>query len=178
MIRHVLPLTIIALLYPLLAHAQTAPATRPYNVVVILADDLGAKELPCYGNTQHKTPNLDRLASEGTRFNTCWATPLCTPTRVLLMTGQYGFHTGYFHMFGNPWSPHPDSPEYAIGDKVTFADVLKAHGYATAMAGKWQLSGEHPTLIHDCGFDTYRMWAYEHNLPPGVKNAGRFEGAA
>jgi arylsulfatase A len=94
------------------------------------------------------------------------------------MTGQYAFRTGYFQMFGANWSPRPGSPEYAHGDKLSFADVLKTKGYATALAGKWQLSGEHPTLIHDCGFDTYRMWAYEHNLPPGAKHTGRYEGAA
>ena len=62
--------------------AQTT--TRPYNVVLILADDLSAGELACYGNKTNQTPNIDRLASEGTRFQTCWATPLCTPTRVML----------------------------------------------------------------------------------------------
>jgi arylsulfatase A-like enzyme len=153
-------------------------AASPLNFVVVLSDDIGAKELACYGNREHATPKLDQLAKEGMRFETCWATPLCTPTRVMLMTGQYGFHSGYFHMFGSPWSPLPNSPEHAIGDKLTFADVLKTKGYATGLAGKWQLSGEHPTLIHDCGFDTYRMWAYEHNLPPGVKHTGRYEGAA
>jgi arylsulfatase A len=152
-------------------------ADRPPNFVVVLADDIGAKELACYGNTQHQTPRLDRLAKEGMQIETCWATPLCTPTRVMLMTGQYALHSGYFHMFGNVWSPTRTSPEYAHGDKLTFADVLKSKGYATGLAGKWQLSGEHPTLIHDCGFDTYRMWAYEHNLPAGVKHTGRYEGA-
>jgi arylsulfatase A-like enzyme len=152
-------------------------ADRPPNFIVVLADDLGAKELGCYGNTQHKTPRLDQLAKEGMRFETCWATPLCTPTRVLTMTGQYAFHTGYFQMFGANWSPRPSSPEYSHGEKITFADVLKTKGYATAMTGKWQLSGEHPTLVHDCGFDTYRMWAYEHNLPPGTEHTGRYEGA-
>jgi arylsulfatase A len=161
---------------PLVTPANAAD--RPPNFVVVLADDIGAKELGCYGNTVHSTPRLDQLAKEGMRFETCWATPLCTPTRVMLMTGQYGIHSGYFHMFGNPWSPRPDSPEYAHGDKLTFADVLKTKGYATGLAGKWQLSGEHPTLIHDCGFDTYRMWAYTHNLPDGVKHTGRYEGAA
>ncbi|MCI0356868.1 MAG: sulfatase-like hydrolase/transferase [Planctomycetaceae bacterium] len=167
-------ITIILGAFPALALA----AERPPNFVVVLADDIGAKELACYGHPRHQTPRLDRLAKEGVRFETCWATPLCTPTRVMLMTGQYGFHSGYFHMFGNPWSPRPDSVEYAHGDKLTFADLLKSQGYATGMAGKWQLSGEHPTLIHDCGFDTYRMWAYEHNLPAGVKHTGRYEGAA
>ncbi|MEX2172798.1 MAG: sulfatase-like hydrolase/transferase [Pirellulaceae bacterium] len=152
-------------------------AERPLNFVVVLADDLGAKELASYGSTEHKTPHLDQLAQEGMRFETCWATPLCTPTRVLTMTGQYGFRTGYFHMLDRVWSPLPTSPQYAHGDKLTFADVLKTKGYATGLAGKWQLTGEHPTLIHDCGFDTYRMWAYTHNLPAGVKHTGRYEGA-
>ncbi|HEX5104321.1 MAG TPA: sulfatase-like hydrolase/transferase [Pirellulaceae bacterium] len=151
-------------------------AERLPNFVIVLADDIGSKELACYGNTQHATPRLDQLAKEGMRFETCWATPLCTPTRTMLMTGQYAFRTGYFQMFGSPLSPRPDSSEFQHGDKLTFADVLKAQGYATGLAGKWQLSGEHPTLIHDCGFDTYRMWAYEHNLPEGVKHTGRYEG--
>ena len=171
-----MPRSSLAFLVAALVVAASA-AERAPNFVIVLADDIGAKELACYGNTQHATPRLDRLAKEGMRFETCWATPLCTPTRVMLMTGQYGFHSGYFHMFGSSYSPDVGSPEREIGDKLTFADVLKAQGYATSMAGKWQLSGAHPTLIHDCGFDTYRMWAYEHNLPAGVKHTGRYEGA-
>jgi arylsulfatase A len=173
MSRLVALLTGLTLLAPTIAWG--APA-KPFNFVVVLADDIGSKELACYGNTQHQTPRLDQLAKEGMRFETCWATPLCTPTRVMLMTGQYGFHSGYFQMFGANYSPAPSSPEYEIGQKVTFADVLKSHGYATGMAGKWQLSGKIPDLVHDCGFDTYRMWAYTHNLPPGQKHTGRFEG--
>lgn len=174
-----LPMLRFALIaIPLLALiAPTFADDRPPNFVIVLADDIGAKELACYGNTAQATPRLDRLAREGLRFETCWATPLCTPTRVMLMTGQYAFHTGYFQMFGSAYSPSDTSPEREIGDKLTFADVLKAQGYATGMAGKWQLSGAIPNLVHDCGFDTYRMWAYEHNLPPGVKHTGRYEGA-
>ncbi|MEY5009002.1 MAG: Arylsulfatase, partial [Verrucomicrobiota bacterium] len=77
-----------------------ADASAP-NVILILADDLGAKELGCYGNTKHRTPNLDRMAAEGMRFETFYANPLCTPTRMALMTGQYGFHNGYLGM-SNP----------------------------------------------------------------------------
>jgi arylsulfatase A len=165
-----------ALMAVALVAGRADSADRPPNFVLVLADDIGAQELGCYGNAVHQTPRLDRLAREGMRFETCWSTPLCTPTRMLLMTGQYAFHSGYFQMFNAVWSPLPSSPEYAIGDKLTFADVLKTRGYATALTGKWQLSGEHPTLIHDAGFDTYRMWAYENNLPAGVKHTGRYEG--
>ena len=165
-------IVVLFVVFQITSHA----AERPPNFVVVLADDIGAKELACYGNTQHETPRLDQLAQQGMRFETCWATPLCTPTRVMLMTGQYAFHTGYFHMYGRAYSPERNSPEHEIGGKLTFADVLKAKGYATGMAGKWQLSGEHPNLIHDCGFDEYRMWAYAENLPRGVDHTGRFEG--
>lgn len=150
-----------------------AAASRPPNFIVVLADDLGAKELGCYGSTRHQTPHLDRMAAEGLRFETFFATPLCTPTRVQLMTGQYGFRTGYLGMNNKAFIPAPGSPETDIGSRFTFADLLKARGYATALSGKWQLSGKLPKLIRDTGFDEYRMWAYEHNLPPGVKHPGR-----
>jgi arylsulfatase A len=153
--------------------AQTT--TRPYNVVLILADDLSAGELACYGNKTNQTPNIDRLASEGTRFQTCWATPLCTPTRVMLMTGQFGFRTGYYNLFGRPFVPLPESPLYDVGAKTTFADVAKAKGYTTALAGKWQLSGALPDLVRDCGFDQYMIWAYKEYLPPGVEHTGAWQ---
>jgi arylsulfatase A-like enzyme len=150
-------------------------AARPPNFIVVLADDLGAAELGCYGNAEHKTPSLDRLAREGMRFETCYATPICSPTRVALMTGQYGFRTGWFNLIGSPYSPLPSSPAYDVGARLTFADVLKTRGYATALTGKWQLSGEPQTVIRDCGFDEYRMWAYTHNLPVDVRHTGGFE---
>lgn len=167
-------LLVLALLFSTLT--LSAVEKKP-NFIVVLADDLGAGELGCYGNRKTRTPNLDRLAAEGMRFETCYATPLCTPTRVALMTGQYGFRTGYFNLRRLPFTPREDSPEYEIGKKLTFAHILKTNGYATALAGKWQLPGKHPTLIHDCGFDEYRMWAYLENLPADVKHTGRFEDA-
>jgi arylsulfatase A len=95
----------------LLNTSLAAPASsRPPNFIVILADDLGAKELGCYGSTRHQTPNLDRMAAEGLRFETFFATPLCTPTRVQLMTGQYGFRTGYLGMNNKAFIPAPGSP--------------------------------------------------------------------
>ncbi|MFO0867755.1 MAG: sulfatase-like hydrolase/transferase [Pirellulales bacterium] len=149
--------------------AADAPPDRP-NIILILADDLGAKELSCYGHPVHRTPNLDRLASQGTRFETFYANPLCTPTRVALMTGQYGFHNGFLGMADPAFKPSPDSPQHDIGTHFTHADLLKSRGYATAMAGKWQLSGKLPSLIRDAGFDEYRMWAYDNNLPEGVRH--------
>ena len=165
MLAHILrTLLTITLLLPTHA-AQPKP-----NIILVLADDLGAQELGCYGNKTHRTPNLDRLAAEGTRFETFYANPLCTPTRMALMTGQYGFRNGYLGM-GNPnFIPKKDSPLHAIGNHFTHADLLKSAGYRTALVGKWQLPGTLPTLVHDAGFDEYRMWAYDHNLPPDIKH--------
>jgi arylsulfatase A len=160
---------LVALVTGRAALAGAAPATRPMNVVVILADDLGAPELGCYGNTAHATPNLDRLATEGMRFETAWATPLCSPTRVMLMTGQFASRTGWYALIGRPFSPRPDTPLYDLNARTTFADVLKSRGYATGLAGKWQLPGEGDNLVTGCGFDEYLIWAYKENLPPGTR---------
>lgn len=154
---------------------DTPGAARP-NVILVLADDLGAADLGCYGSRRHRTPNLDRLASEGLKLDTFYSTPLCTPTRVCTMTGQYGFRTGYLGMLHEAYLPAPDSPQREIGNHFTIGDLMKSAGYVTALAGKWQLSGEIPALIHECGFDEYRMWAYRHNLPKGVEHSGGWEG--
>ena len=77
--------------------ASGLEAQRP-NVILILADDLGSGDLSCYGGRSAPTPHLDRMAAEGVRFETFFAMPLCTPTRLALMTGQYGFHNGYLGM--------------------------------------------------------------------------------
>ena len=158
-----------------LAHAQPSAENRPPNIVLILADDLGAKELGCYGNREHQTPNLDLLATTGVQFSTCYATPICHPTRLMIMTGQYGCHNGVYNFANRRGGPDPDSPVEDMTNHVNFAQLLKARGYATALAGKWQLSGEPPDLIFECGFDEYCIWAYKHNLPKEVVHSGAFE---
>lgn len=149
---------------------------RQPNLIVIMADDLGAKELSCYGNKEHRTPHLDRLAKTGMQFKTCYSTPICHPTRFEIMTGQYGHHNKVYQFPGRRGGPVVGSPEDDIARHLTFAQVLKRRGYATAHSGKWQLTGTIPTLIKECGFDEYCMWAYKHNLPPGVKHTGGWEG--
>lgn len=139
--------------------ANGASAERP-NIIVILADDLGAKELGCYGNREHRTPNLDALAQSGVKFETCFTSPVCHPTRFMLMTGQYGCHNGIYNFSGKRGGPAKDDPRENIATHATFGKLLKEAGYATAIAGKWQLSGEAPTLIRECGFDEYCMWGF------------------
>ena len=135
--------------------AAQRPATPP-NVIVILADDLGAKELGCYGHRQHRTPNLDTLARGGVRFETCYATPLCSPSRVELLSGQYAFRTGWYNFIGRATT----RKERIEADLFTIADLAKSRGYHTAMAGKWQLGDieKHPPMITDSGFDEYHAW--------------------
>src|SRR5512137_1700929 len=108
---------------PLLVAAGTTP--RP-NVILILADDLGYECIGADGGTSYKTPVLDRLAATGMRFEHCYVQPLCTPTRVQLMTGIYNVRN--YINFGNM---DPTA--------TTFANLFKRAGYATAMTGKWQL---------------------------------------
>ncbi len=150
-------------------------AERP-NVLVILCDDIGAQELALYGHPQHRTPNLDELGRTGIWFTTGYSTPICHPTRFEIMTGQYGHHNGVYHFPGRPGGPTADTGVDDIGSHLTFGKIFQQAGYVTAHAGKWQLSGKHPTLIRECGFDEYCMWAYKHNLPQGVEHTGAWEG--
>lgn len=155
---------------------QTRPQMRPPNIILILADDMGAKELSCYGNKEHRTPNLDRLGETGVRFETCYSTPLCHPTRLMIMTGQYGRHNGVYNFAGRRGGPTPDSPVEDIAKShVTFGNLLKKAGYTTALSGKWQLSGKQPDMIRECDFDEYCAWAYKPDLPAGVEHTGAWE---
>jgi arylsulfatase A len=121
--------------------------TKP-NIVFILADDLGIDGVSCYGADRHKTPHIDQLAASGTRFETCYAAPLCGPSRCLLMTGRYAFRTG--GLTNGSW--RRNGPGARSADEWSIAKVLKQAGYATGQAGKWRQVGETP---HDWGFDEY-----------------------
>lgn len=137
------------------------------NFVVFMADDIGACELSCYGNKEYNTPVLDELARTGVQYRTCYASPVCHPTRFMIMTGQYGCHNGVYNFSGKRGGPDRNSPVEDIGkNHITFAEILKPEGYATGLAGKWQLSGEYPTAVHDAGFDEYCIWAYRRYLSP------------
>ena len=134
-----------------------ADAARP-NIVLFLVDDLGYEALGAYGGVSYETPELDRLAASGVRFSHAYATPLCAPSRLQLMTGRYT-HRNY-----TEWGVLPKG-------EITFGNVLRDAGYATYVAGKWQLWGH--TLIWDpdgpccpqqgqtptdAGFDEYLLW--------------------
>jgi arylsulfatase A len=139
---------------------------RP-NIIFVLADDLGAESVGAYGS-KNSTPNLDQLAAEGMRFETAWATPVCTPTRVELMTGQYASTTGWFGFIGRKFTPRRSSPLWKVWENPTFADVAREAGYVTGLVGKWQLPGAGKTLIREAGFDEY-MTRCELAPLPGKK---------
>src|SRR5262245_4369644 len=129
------------------------------NIILILADDLGTECLGCYGGTSYRTPNLDALAKSGIRFENAYCTPLCTPSRVQLMTGRYGFRTGWTNLIGR------GSTEFSDGKEKTFGHIFKEAGYRTAIAGKWQLADfyKHPNNVKEAGFDEYSCWAWVYN---------------
>lgn len=121
-------------------------ADKPTNVVLIMADDIGFECFSSYGSKEYSTPRLDALALQGIRFSNCHSTPLCTPSRVNLMTGKSNvFNYVDFGVFprGEP----------------TFAHHFKKSGYRTAVAGKWQLQGKDDGISPtEAGFDTYCVW--------------------
>jgi len=138
------------LLVMLLCCSPGAGAENPPNFVVILTDDQGYADLGCYGATQIKTPEIDRMAAEGMRF-TCFyaAAPICTPTRAALMTGCYATRVG----LGTPLHT-PDN--YGLNpDEITLAEMLKDAGYVTGCVGKWHLGHHEPFLPTRQGFDYY-----------------------
>lgn len=129
------------------------PRRRP-NVILVLADDLGYGELGSFGQDKIKTPVLDRLAAEGVRYTNFYSgAPVCAPSRCTLLTG---LHTGHATVRNNPNPGEPDGQ--FRDDEITFAKLLQASGYKTALFGKWGFSDDtadttsHP---NDHGFDEF-----------------------
>jgi len=118
-------------------------AGRP-NIILIMADDLGYECIGANGSTSYKTPVLDKMASEGVRFEHCYSQPLCTPSRVQIMTGIYNVRN--YVRFG-----------LLDPGQTTFAHLFKKAGYATCVVGKWQLGGGFEGPGH-FGFDEYCLW--------------------
>ncbi len=146
-----------------------ADETRPPNIVLIFADDLGYADLGCFGARDFKTPNLDRLAGEGARLTGFYVpASVCSASRAALLTGCYPDRVGVTGVFfptrakdGKPAGPgdsglHPD--------EITIAEVLKTRGYATACIGKWHL-GDHPDFLPTKqGFDEYFGIPYSNDM--------------
>lgn len=136
--------------------ARADEPKRPPNIVFVLADDLGWRDLGCYGSKFYETPNLDRLAAEGMRFTDAYAAcNVCSPTRASILTGKYparlhltNFIGGYRRGKLNP-APYLD---HLPLEEFTLAEALKAGGYRTGFFGKWHLGGK-PYWPEKQGFD-------------------------
>jgi len=141
---------------------QAAPE-RPPNIVFILADDLGYGDLACYGHPYAKTPALDKLATEGTRFTQAYAGgQTCSPSRTAIMTGR----TWWRFAKGVSWN--------GFGDRVTVTDLLKKAGYATGHFGKWHIGPQNyrgQTASSVYGIDEYDRCGpidiYKQVIPEG-----------
>lgn len=157
------------------AGRANAAATDRKNIICILCDDMGAEELGCYGNRVHHTPNLDALAASGTRFETFYAAPVCSPTRVCLMTGRYGFRTGWCNMRGRSAGSPPRDDVDLARDERNFGQLLEQDGYATGFVGKWQLTGDRlETMLSDAGFAESLIWIYTGYLAKGESYQGGY----
>ena len=119
--------------------------SRP-NLVLIMADDLGYECIGANGGESYQTPVLDQLASEGIRFEHCYSQPICTPSRVKLMTGIYNVRN--YAAFG-----------VLDESQRTFANIIRDQGYATCIVGKWQL-GKKKKLPNHFGFDEHCLWHF------------------
>jgi arylsulfatase A len=143
-----------------LAAPVVGQSSRPPNIIFIYADDLGYGDLGCYGSAI-RTPNLDRMASEGVRFTQFYsANPVCSPSRAALLTGRYPTRVGV---------PRVLNPQDTIGlpdSEMTIAQVLKARNYRTMCIGKWHLGHLPQFLPTRRGFDEYYGIPYSNDMNP------------
>jgi arylsulfatase A-like enzyme len=162
----------IKLLLPVLVMATFCCSKSNTNFVFFLVDDMGMMDLGTYGSTFHETPNIDKLAKTGMKFNYGYAVcPVCSPTRASIMTGRHPVRVDI-----TDWIPgsanrktnkliHPEDRDNLALKEVTIAEELKSHGYQTFFAGKWHLGneGHWPT---DQGFD-FNIGGHHRGSPPG-----------
>jgi len=143
---------LVVMLYAGVGCAATVKQGQKPNVVFILADDLGYADVGCYGATDIRTPNIDRLRNEGVKFTDFYANgPVCTPTRCGLMTGRYQQRIGGLEYAINSGMRGLGLP----GGEKTIANYLRDGGYATAMSGKWHLGTEKQNRPTQHGFERF-----------------------
>ncbi|MCK5730989.1 MAG: sulfatase-like hydrolase/transferase [Draconibacterium sp.] len=138
---------------------------RP-NIVLIMADDMGYECIGANGSTEYNTPNIDRLSEDALRFEHCYSQPICTPSRVKIMTGKFNFRN--YEDFG-----------YLNPNQQTFGNLLQGAGYETLIAGKWQLNGlnrnnannQDVNRPHHFGFDEYCLWQLNRPKKEGERFA-------
>ena len=154
-------LTLTLLLTPLGAQ----PAAEKPNIVLIFVDDLGYGDVSPFGNKTVKTPHLEKLAAEGMKFTSFYATPVCSMSRACLLTGSYNARVSI---------PGVLFPAAKIGlnpNEITLAEIVKPQGYATICIGKWHLGHREPFLPTKQGFDSYFGIPYSNDMTIDPVNA-------
>lgn len=135
---------------------ESGTTSRKPNIVLIMSDDLGYEAIGAYGGTSYATPRIDELAAGGMRFTNAYAQPLCTPTRLQLMTGEYNYRNWIGFGIMRP-------------DERTFGHQMKEAGYKTCISGKWQFYSYNPPTFEpefrdlgmkpeQAGFDEWFLW--------------------
>ena len=139
----------------------------PPNFIIIFADDLGYGDLGSYGHPTIKTPNLDKMASEGVRFTQFYVgSSICTPSRAALLTGKLPIRTG---MYGNRSVLFPDNAGGLDPKEITIASALKEYDYKTACIGKWHLGHLQEYMPTNHGFDEFYGIPYSNDMRPEGK---------
>ncbi|MBM4093447.1 MAG: arylsulfatase, partial [Planctomycetes bacterium] len=122
------------------------PATKP-NILLILTDDQGYGDFSIHGNPHVRTPNIDRLAASGVRFERFFVNSFCAPTRAALLTGRWPLRTGCHGVTHNREAMRPS--------EVTLAEALRGAGYRSACIGKWHNGEQYPFTPQGQGFDEF-----------------------
>ncbi|MGQ9917636.1 MAG: sulfatase family protein [Bryobacteraceae bacterium] len=149
--------------------ARAQAPSRPPNFVILFADDLGWGDLGCYGHPLIRTPNLDRMATEGARFTSFYAaSPVCTPSRAGLLTGRYPIRAG------QPGNTGPDTVGGLPLSEILLPQVLKPLGYSTMAIGKWHLGFQPEDYLPvRRGFDDWLGLPYSNDMIPPWVNTQR-----
>jgi len=164
--RIILILTILGLYTSVLGGEKQS--TTP-NILFIMADDLGIKDLGCYGSDYYLTPNLDKLASQGMRFTRAYAgCHVCSPTRASILTGRYPHRVHitdalpWDRLYENPKMVPPDHLKELPSNLPTFAKALSSAGYKTALFGKWHLGNEYQFFTQG----KHKAYGFDEAFPP------------
>src|SRR5436853_1422601 len=155
-----MPYLAAAILSALALASQTARAADRPNILVIISDDHACQAIGAYGSKVNQTPNIDRIAAEGMRFDRCYVTnSLCGPSRACILTGKYSHLNGFYNNTNSRFD----------GSQTTFPKLLRQAGYQTAIVGKWHLVSD-PT-----GFDYWDVLPGQGQYynPPMIRNGER-----